>query len=165
MIINPIIFGSGGGGGDGVDINYQSFFPTSAMTISEFFQNYDIRFKYKNSILFVYIANYNATGLSSANRVKLLWLPNGTNYTDELFGRYNNRTNWSNYNWNNIIAYGSSNTLAHNAFLVDASTGRISSTNTTLLCDNGTCVSVWEMPIDPRDTSTTDIDTTSWGTT
>ena len=161
MIINSII----AGGGSGVDINYQSFYPTAAMSISGFFQTYNIRFKYKNSMLFIYISNYQSTGLTSASRPKLIFIPNGSNFTSDLFGKNNYRSNWSNYNWNNIIAYGSSATLAHSGFSVDVSTGRISSTLTNALCDNGTCVSVWEVPVDPRDTSTTDIDTTPWGTT
>lgn len=163
MIINSIIAGAQAAG---VEIHHQTFYPTSEMTQADFFSTYDIRFHYKNSMLFVYVADYNASGLSTKTRLKFICIANVTNYTQDYYNWYISKSQNS-FNWYQMIYNGTKGYMAHNAYSADASTGRISyvGTGTAVIADNGTSVSVWEIPLSANNSSDNTIDITPWGTT
>lgn len=163
MIINSVIAGAGG---SGIDINFQTLYPTTGVNVTTLFTTYDIRFKYKNSILFIYSNNYQMGSISSNLRGKFIMIANATNYSQDYVNIAMNKTNQDNYNWYAIFNSGTKVVLPHSDFTADATTGRITYTGNVswTIASNGCCIAVWEIPIHPQNTDELIIDTTPWGT-
>ena len=163
MIINSVI--AGGGGDTGVNIYLETYNLTSTQTLSSFFSGRDIRFHYKNSIMFFVTQNNNRASDGTADgKIKYLMIPNINNYSNGTdYKSVGFRTSKVNYDWT-IVVSGTKDTYATNVITVNSETGRISSTNATgYIGKNGVKVVKWEIPISEDPTASGDVDTTPWG--
>ena len=165
MIINSLI----GGVSSAVDTHLTKYDATSNLTLAQFFSTFDVRFHYKNSVLFLYAYNNDrAIDGTTDGKIIILMIPNLDNFTNPSgYNAVDFYTNKEAFYWSILVGTGNKGTLTPSQFSVDSTTGRIScsSTATQYIAKTGSAVIVWEVPFSANYRSTAGIDTTPWGTT